>query len=349
MAGLVIAAVAIVAFLVLSRSSPDVPAVDHATEPPDRHVGDSAPAPTGELLSRWLTDWAVRVQDRRFFGRSDYGKPDVLRELVDILKARSKSISLRDHDDYSLLSASSSANEVARTPAIRALIAEGSRKQDFTFESLEPTIFLCDLKPDGEFCRADQGGVPEPLAKWAPRTSREAGIEVVVMRRRVRERLEDLLAVARAAARHSSPPANLDRYRLLTWAWSLDLENLDDCQREPRPGTVCFFAITDLIAAERVAAGWPTSEVISSLERSGARTIERTPFNPFDQAPRWMADGILTLKKDIDREIQTLTASTHQDPAVFDALRNAVRTYCNHENDREVRVTRPGWLLESPD
>jgi hypothetical protein len=342
----VVLGVSLVAFLVLSADRPEQVRTPHERESPETQPA-AQPRSGAKVFSDWADVWARQVRESSFFKLPEYSNADVLRELTELLKARSKSSSLRDHGEYSLLSASSSADELARTPAIKALIATGTRAQFFALEPFDPTLFLCDLTAEDTFVRAQQKGLPEKLAKFVPNPSKEGDFDVVLMRRRVRERLDDLAEVARAAAKHAQPPANLARYPVLSWVWSLDLDSLEESAREPRPGTLCFFSITDLIAAERVATAWPTTEVARSLEQSGGRTIEQTPFHAFDRAPRWMADGITSLKKNFDRDIQNFSSATNQPAAAFDGLRTAVSALCNHESDRELRVSRPDWHSDS--
>ena len=334
-----VAVVAIAGWMIISRTR----VVEVAPENP--------PAPSaseGEILDRWAEDWASRVRDQGFFHRPKYDKEQVLAELVTLLKARGEMIFFRDHDAYELLSPDSSSNEIARTPAIQALFVEAARDKIDDLGSFEPTLLLRDVNSEGAFVPLDENGVPESLAKYVPHPSKDDRLTVVTMRRRVRERLDDLAEIARAVAKHSQTPTNFDRYPVLSWIWSLDLEGLEDSERATGPGTLPFFALIDLTAAQRVAKSWPSQEIVQALSRDEKQSVEISPFDAFDQAPRWVADSLAKLKIALDLEIQSITGDRSPSANGFEALRIVVNDFCNHEEDRELRVNLPDWGIIPP-
>jgi hypothetical protein len=337
----VLAVVAGVAFWVLmSRQDPGPRfAAERGLTGPTEHFPPSPPA--GDVLGRWASAWAERVRGSRVLGPAGYDEKMFIRELVALLQARGKSPLLRDSDEYAALSLASTREELAATPAVKALVAAGGR--DGAIEALEPTLLLCDLAQDGSFLTADRGGVPESLARSVPRASGGDPLEIVLMRRRLRERLDDLAAVARAASKLPRPAADPGRQTVLAWAWSLDAGRLDESLRDPEPGSLPFFSLADLIAAERVVAGWPSKSLLRSPEDLSGRADDAVPFDPFARAPGWVSDGLNGLKAGAEQEVRELAADTGWDRKALDALLAAVSDLYVHEGDRELRVFRPDW------
>ena len=168
-------------------------------------------------------------------------------------------------------------------------------------------------------------------------------LDVVLMRRRLRDRLSDILAIARAADRMVPPPGFPNRYPLLAWAKSLDADRLEEANGQPPPGSLPFFAITDLAAAELVAASWPIEAALRAVNPTLVNPATVSTLDPFVPSSADMMAGLGTLKARSTEEIPRIAALPGEDRGKLDAFAKAIEEISLHEDDRELRVFRAGW------
>ena len=116
--------------------------------PPTASRGIDLPPPDRAGLERWADALIAKVGESRALAEPGYDRDAFLRELTTLVKSRDASPTFRDQGKYGLLSAGSSFDEVARTPAIKAALIVGERAgAGFEADVLNPTVFPSGPRP----------------------------------------------------------------------------------------------------------------------------------------------------------------------------------------------------------
>ena len=314
-------------------------------------VAEISPArpPIGQAIDRWADSWVERAKEARVIAPDRYNRQDFLRDLVNLLSDRDKISSFRDAGTYQLLSGKSAADEIARTPAVKALFLSNGTDDPKTDYEFNPTLLLANLDQAGRFVEVDPTGLPKSIAKLAVETTTNDQVEVIMMRRRLRERTHDLLAIAKAAAKIVPPSGFPARQPVLAWARSLDIERLEGSDRSTPPGTIPMFSPLDLAAAEVVSLDWPSESALRVEGPMRPATASSFRIDPFAPSSPAMMDGLRALDAGAKQEIPRIPAENDGDRKAVEALRQSIEDLLQREDDRELGIYQANWRLQPTD